>query len=223
FGGTNMIMENLGGPYANAEQKYDLCKSAKFCKRELEEMESGFFDEAPPQDGHRKNILFPEHNLVGLGLSLFSVDGQADANSLGLTCCQEFVDEYGKFSSLPLSASNGDILTLEGRLKNGLKLYCVDVRREDIPKPIALPDLRKNYYHSYSAPNDTFIGFSPEQASALEGGGFAMKMPIANNWKSGLYHFIVWVESGNGKPFIASQQLVAIGLTKPVKPLRASK
>ena len=35
----------------------------------MEEIEASYFNETPPNDGHRRNILAPEHTHVGIALA----------------------------------------------------------------------------------------------------------------------------------------------------------
>ena len=49
-------------------------------------------DEKPPNDGHRRNSLAPQHNYCGIGLAV-------GANRLRFT--EEFIDRYVVLDSLP--------------------------------------------------------------------------------------------------------------------------
>jgi uncharacterized protein YkwD/tetratricopeptide (TPR) repeat protein len=219
-GGTNMIMENQMGPFGDPRWGYKLSPSQRFNKSELEKIAAGFFDEVPPNDGHRKNILGPAHNRVGIGLSVSAITMTPGFENELVTCCQEFIDAYGTFSALPLSAKAGDVLHFTGKLAAGVKLHALDIRWDNIPKPNSIEQLRKNYYHGYMAPEKSVTTyFAASNLRPGESGSVRFDVPVPSSWKKGLYHFYLWVTDRKGRKVVTSHQLVAVGADKPVAPL----
>lgn len=218
-GGTDMIAENQLGVYYDPKYVYNLPKDQRFTKEEIEHVESVFFDEKPPQDGHRKNILQPRHNKVGIGLSVCWIE-QPYGGFRSITCCQEFVDGYGAFSPLPLSAEPGQAVSLIGKLAPGLELYTVDIQRGDLPKPIPIEELRKNAYHGYNLPDRRIASYWPRDVQFTADGHFRLMIPIEKDWKPGLYYMSVWVTDGHSDPFVTSRQIVAVGSKQPITAIR---
>jgi uncharacterized protein YkwD len=219
-GGTDAIAENNLGPYCNDQWKYELSPVQQFTRKQIEQVESGFFDESPPHDGHRKNILKAEHNRVGIGLSACDATDADGFKFRYVACCEEFVDAYGDFEKLPQTAHGGDMLTLKGRLSDGAQLYCVDVTYEVFPKAIAIGALRQNVYRSYRLPDVRVKVYWPSEAHVADGGSFQLEMPVPRSWKSGMYYFSVWVKDGKHDAFVASRQIVAIDSQPASEPLR---
>jgi uncharacterized protein YkwD len=222
--GTNMIAENNLGPYCDPKWKYELAPAQFFTKNQLEKVQSGFFNERPPQDGHRKNILRPQHNRVGIGLSVCNVmDTDGSYGFRYVTCCQEFMDAYGKFSALPLSARHGETLSLQGKLDKGVQLYCVEVMREEFPKPVPMPQLRLNAYGGYKQPENRVNVFWMRDVKQQPDGSFLLEIPVEASWPKGLYHFCVWVKDGNHDAFVTSRQIVAVEPAQPILPLDSAQ
>src|SRR5262249_20068247 len=96
---------------ADSNQKdYILHPRQCFMKSDLDSFESGFINEQPPNDGHRRNILAAEHNGVGIGLSL----AWNEKGSYRVAMTQEFTNNWGQFSPLPLSVSGDPAFTVSG-------------------------------------------------------------------------------------------------------------
>ena len=99
-GGNDGIGENV---------TYFECGVKIFLTRKVVEfMEKQFMG----SEGHRENLLRPEHNKlgVGIGFALFP-DG-----SCVFTCDQTFVDDYGQMDSLPQSVKLDTPLSISGAL-----------------------------------------------------------------------------------------------------------
>ena len=57
------------------EEARSSTRSRSIDPKQIERAESLFFDEVPPNDGHRKNILKPHHTKVGIGVAQSDRDG----------------------------------------------------------------------------------------------------------------------------------------------------
>lgn len=203
-GGTGFVMENghiefsgfaSDGQGEGGGGEFKIDPDAKISKKTLEGIESGFFNEQAPNDGHRRNILDPDHTKVGIGLSVAK-----KGDSLRVACVQEFVHDYGKVEISAQSINVGESFVVKGSLSPGLKLQSVDLFRDEFPKPMTLKELDET--HSYGPPQvriNTFFPGTPAAADALtisENAGrqeFSCKFETDKAlWKPGLYYVYVW-------------------------------
>lgn len=206
-GGTGFVMENghiefagFAGGDAGGNTEFKLDPAAKFSKKDIEEIEAGFFNEQPPNDGHRRNILDPDHNKVGIGLSV-----ARNGDSHRLTCAQEFIHSYGRVEAVPVSIKVGESFSVKGSLDPGLNLQSVDLFWEELPKPMTLKELDET--HSYGPPQTRVNTYFPSSPAAAD------NLSITNNsgrqeftcrfdtdktlWKPGLYYVYVWVKTAD--------------------------
>lgn len=193
-GGTGAVSENAAlTRYPIHGEKYELAKEQVFSKAELESIESMFFNEKPPLDGHRKNILMPAHNKVGIGLARVVPGGT-------ITCTEEFVNEYASFTQLPTRQHVGQPIKLVGMVPKGVRVYSVDVRYEKAAEPMTVRQLWQTY--SYSYPEDHIASYYPKPylspqpinvSSIPQGEKFELDVKPQTLSKPGLYYFMVWV------------------------------
>ena len=129
-GGKDAVMENafvsLEGTAAEgsgAPIKLPLLSSPVFRRYELDKIESSFFNEKPPYDGHRKNIIDPMHNYAGVGLGFASAPG----SGIRTSCAQEFVTRLGEYGDIPQQVKVGSNFTLTGKLAKGVQLDIIDL------------------------------------------------------------------------------------------------
>jgi uncharacterized protein YkwD len=184
-GGVAMAMENAGCLADGVERKLD--KQPLFSAEEIEKVESAFMNETPPHDGHRRNILTPWHNRLGIGI----------AKPLGLpVACiaQEFTDSYGTYAPLPKSARVGDSFEITGEIIAPAVFGGVGVARIDAPAPKAASEL--NGLHSYAIP-ETYTqyfpkGFVTPAPVQVRGSRFSIRVPLNDRGKAGLYEVSVW-------------------------------
>lgn len=209
-GGTRVVKENQLGVFCDSGARYRLCHKQRFARQEIEEVESAFFDESPPQDGHRRNILDPLHTSVGLGLASALVEKASGEQEIDVACCEEFVHSYGKVSALPHMVRPGDELTLEGKIPSGLPLQGVSIYRDVLPEPRSLRSLRTNQYHGYELPRTEVENYAAGQIRRSVNGDFRVTIATSSYWPDGLYHVVVWAKVGGFEPFEISRQVVAI-------------
>src|SRR5258706_3352781 len=93
-----------------------------------------FMNEVPPNDGHRRNILKPGHQRVGIGLAQ-----PATVNQPCLS--QEFVDDWGDYDELPRRAPRSATLHVAGAVREPLRFGGIGVARIDPPSPMTAPEL----------------------------------------------------------------------------------
>jgi hypothetical protein len=212
-GGTDFDRENvfLQTSYARGADReaLTLVKDPTFLRKEIEKVESAYFNEVPPNDGHRRNILRPEHTHVGIALAKAEGDGsESFANS------QEFVDRYTQdITPIPQSISIGERVVIAGRTAPGVTFKAISVGRFPLPSPMNIEELKATTKYSY--PRE-YITFYPEaddisvRFSVTPDGQFRVRIPLSDRGESGLYYVIVWVRDKSGVNRIASQRTVVV-------------
>lgn len=104
-GGSDFVQENSACVSDTVQRELD--QKPRFARQKLAELHEMFMAEAPPNDGHRRNILNPLHNRVGVGV--------AKPQNLAQPCLtQEFVDDYGDYE--PLVREANGTLRIEGTI-----------------------------------------------------------------------------------------------------------
>lgn len=208
-GGQATVAENCYIlSYADSPQQQKLAQPQTFSKSEIEEAEQAFMNEIPPNDGHRKNILDPNHTGVGIGIS-----ASGDDRNRRLALTQEFVDNYGGFAPLPQRIRAGDAVSVSGQLHPGINIYSVDVRWEQLPSPMTLKQLKETY--SYGAPEERVATIWPAHPRRpgivvnpmANGTEFSASVSTDSNWRPGLYYVFVWAtKDGAQRPIVVSRR-----------------
>src|SRR5579859_2414002 len=170
-GGDGMVQENAACFFDEKRRKLD--PNPVFSAEAIEKAEASFMNEKPPHDGHRKNILTPWHNRLGIGL-VQPVD-------VPIPCvAQEFVDHYGSYSAVPSSAAVGDAVQVTGTIAAPAVFAGVGVARIDTPAPRKPGDL--NAIHTYPVPEPyaTYFprGFVTPIPVHVEGDHFSIDVPL---------------------------------------------
>src|SRR5262249_17546265 len=95
-GGADINFENAA--CVTDEQQRVIDPNPTIDPKALDDYESMFFNEKPPNDGHRKNILRPKVKRVGIGIAL----AQPLPNEIMVPCVsQELTYAYGTFAKIP--------------------------------------------------------------------------------------------------------------------------
>ncbi len=146
-GGDDIVQENAACLADGNERRID--DKGPFDAAEIEHFEAAFFNEKPPHDGHRQNILNPLHNRVGVSF--------ARAEGTHTVCVvQEFVDDYGSYEPLVKRARAGQVVRVAGELKAPVTFGGIGLARTNLPAP-RRPDLRPV---SYAMPSP-FVSYFP--------------------------------------------------------------
>lgn len=195
-GGSDNDLENILLGHGNRKS----FKKGLISVADLEIAEWAFISEKPPRDGHRLNILRPEHNKLGIGLSYV-----ADGKNAGLfAISQEFIDSYGEYSKLLTNISRGKKFEVSGTLLPGVKLTSVSINYEAEPKPMSIDELKKTYSYSKATHFvfDAFVGNSPSEILLKNRGGreqFSCQITPGSDWKPGLYYVMIYAILKGGK------------------------
>ena len=197
-GGSDMVLENALCFTDEAKRVVD--PKALIDPKEIEKAESMFFDEVPPNDGHRRNILKRAHTRVGIGVA----QSTETAKELAVPCfAQEFVDGYGSYAALPARAKVGTKIHVEGTLSSGARPTGVGVARITSPKPIAPNELNKRRSYPVPKPFQMYWGpgFVTPIVAQINGPKLAIDVPLSDNTsgapQAGLYEISVWAKLGS--------------------------
>jgi hypothetical protein len=188
-GGDDMVLENALCFFDEKVRTLD--KKPLIDPAQIEKAESQFFDEVPPNDGHRKNILKAWHNKVGIGVA----QPTATATELPVPCfSQEFVDDYGSYVKIPAKAKVGATLHVEGTLTNGASPTGVGLARIPTPAPIAPAELNKRRSYPVPKPYQMYWGpgFVTPIRLSIDAAHFSIDVPLSDADKAGLYEVSVW-------------------------------
>lgn len=211
-GGTGFDEENvyLGMHYYGREPKgpMQLEENPTFTRKDIEDIESTYMNELPPDDGHRKNILDPDHTRVGIALAK-SKTTSAEV----ITNTQEFVNDAIKVYNLPATADVGASITVSGRVIGNYRFRAVTVGRDVTPSSMSVEDLRMTRSYGIPAAFATYFprGYvTPEPVIFTNSGIFYVTVNLNDAGKPGLYYISVWLQDNTGRDFIASQSTILV-------------
>lgn len=193
-GGLHYVGENVAAirnlnTSAKARETYKLKTQNPFSAADLQKLETFFMSEKPPNDGHRQQILAPEHNKLGIGLSS-SVNSEGDSR---LILAQEFLNEYGKYSALPKNISFEHPFAIAGTLSKGVKLYSISIYWEEAPRPMTSEELGwspRACPPPYNAIQSFYVADKPPILRVWtkdEHDCFSVSTKPNTSWKAGLY------------------------------------
>ncbi len=168
--------------------------------------------EKPPNDGHRRNILTPEHNRCGIGLAV----GKDQ-----LVFTQEFLNHYVVIDTCPPRKlelhrlTQKDTLWVAGHSLNGEEIQSITVFYEPLPKPMSpayvgslysysFPEARKDYFPRLTEP-DLFYQDGSKGLLWLSHGSARFRFPL-QLWKEkpGIYTLVIWLANRSGHVFPAT-------------------
>jgi uncharacterized protein YkwD len=129
-GGVDHVMENASMIQGGGPMTKDYAQVLSFIKK----MHMMMYNETPPNDGHRRNILLPSHTHVGLGFSM--IENRFRYYEL-------FVDRYLEFDPVPAMVKAGGKVTVSGAvLPAGYGVFFATVYYEPVPEPMTASQLR---------------------------------------------------------------------------------
>ncbi len=184
-GGTHMAQENSACFFDGVVRELD--PNPMFDPVKLEQIESAFYNEKPPNDGHRKNILKAWHNKVGVGITKpVGIDQPCMA--------QEFLDEYGDYDGIPVKARVGQKVTVSGEVTEPVQFGGVGLGRIDLPKPMDPAQLNQTSSYRVPEPKELFFpkGFVTRVEVAMTGKRFSIDLELDENKQPGLYMVTIW-------------------------------
>jgi len=170
------------------------------------------YEETPPNDGHRRTILAPQHTHVGIGIAL---------TELRLRVVQLYVAKYVEVDHIEQRASPGATIELKGRLlPPGYTLHYIEVFFEPLPTPPQLAWLKTP--RPYTLPQESVvllpklpIGMRYSEGGngivELEGNSFRTPVTLFKT-TPGIYTIACWIRAGETqRPFIATLICIQAG------------
>jgi uncharacterized protein YkwD len=141
-----------------------------------------FMAERPPADGHRKTVLRPEHNFVGLGFAFSG--GQ-------FRYYEEYLDRYLAGADYPKVAKAGETFSLAFTPERGLWPYALIAYYEPMPRPLTPAELsRKGSYADFS--DSKAAGLWPDDLKGRAGEACALSLRFD---RPGLYYLNIYLDS----------------------------
>ena len=183
-GGTDATQENVSAADNTWSNNMDLLK------QDTSYLHVRLYQEKPPNDGHRKNILIPTHNRLGVGLARAkALEGES---SPPLCVAQEFVDVFGKYDELPKTARAGQSITVAGRVDAPVEFRGVGIALGPLPDELYASDLNSTSTYLMPVPYATYFpkGFVTPKEVKLENGRFSIELKLDRG--AGRYAVSVW-------------------------------
>ncbi len=184
-GGTHFVQENAACFFDGTPRRLD--PNPTFTASQLEKIETAFISEVPPNDGHRKNILKPVHNFLGIGLGKpVGVDQPCMA--------QEFVDSYGEYDAVPRLAKVGQKIRVSGSISAPVEFGGVGFSRIEPRKPKSAAELNQTNVYPVPEPFILYFpaGFKTPMPVKITGNRFSIDAPLSDAQKPGRYGVSVW-------------------------------
>lgn len=200
-GGVEAIQENAAAINTNTPIASDEVPI------HLMSMHRSMYEEAPPDDGHRKTILNPAHTHAGFGYAYYG---------FCVRLCELYLTRCVAIDPYAVTASPRDQIVLSGRLlAPGYSLEGIDVFYEPLPAPpdkawlriqrsYGLPDERDSYLPKL--PQNYFYKNGSKGSIELQSRG-RFQVPILLSKKEpGIYTAVAWVvRSAKETSFPATQ------------------
>ena len=202
-GGADMVLENAS---CYIDEKARALDSAPTIDPvHVERAEAMFFDEQPPHDGHRKNILGRWHTHVGIGVA----QPVGRPTEIPVPCiAQEFIDAYGSYDPISRTAAVTSTLRVAGTVSAPARFAAVGIARTKAPAPLSVAEANRRRTYPVPTPSRVFWPAGAETAVAVRvaGNHFAIQVPVADNRQGGLYEVSVWAY------LPGSEEAVMVGL-----------
>ena len=181
-GGMDHVSENASMMWSSAP----LSKNYEDVKKYILNAHMQMYNETPPNDGHRKNILNPWHTHVGLGFSMVEGD---------FRYYEHFIDRHLEFDPVALSVNAGSKAAISGKVTApGYGVFFVSVYYEPFLAPMTASDIsHKGSYPDYtnsSAANLAFWDIVYDDATKKFSFAFT-------TGKKGLYYVHIYVKQGH--------------------------
>ncbi|HEY3496466.1 MAG TPA: CAP domain-containing protein [Polyangiaceae bacterium] len=196
-GGTDFVQENSACLSDTIERKLD--PKPRFDSAKLAALHEMFMAEVPPNDGHRRNVLNPRHNRVGIGVAQ-----PLDVAQPCLT--QEFVDDYGEYEPLPREAKA--TLRVAGTIAAPLVFGGIGVGRTPLPEPLPRERLNGKLYR-IPAPDTLYFpaGFKTPKPVKVTGRQFSIDIDLGKKPPAGSYAVTIWAKKpGSSELFMISMR-----------------
>jgi hypothetical protein len=200
-GGTDFVQENSACLSDTVERGAEA--KPRFEPAKLAALHGMFMAEVPPNDGHRRNVLDPLHNRVGIGL--------AQPRGVTQPCLtQEFVDDYGDYAPLPREGKS--TLRVAGTISAPLVFGGVGLGRTPLPVPVPRERLNGKAYR-IPAPDTLYFpaGFKTPKPVKVEGRSFSIDLELGKSSPPGSYAVTIWAKKPSSpKLFMISMRTISV-------------
>lgn len=193
-GGTHATEENVSAADGTWSMK------AKDLKQDSAYLHVRMYQEKPPNDGHRRTILAPQHTHVGIGLAV---------KDLRLRLVELFVAKYVEVKPIKREAKPNTQLTFSGKIvRPGYLFNNIEVFYEPLPTPPEMEWLRQP--RSYALPKDSKVLRPRVQPPFMYPDGnvgivevyadksFQTPVSLYKN-KPGIYTIVVWLRTAKSR------------------------
>jgi uncharacterized protein YkwD len=184
-GGMDFMQENAACFFDGVTRELD--PQPVFERGALSKIETAFISEVPPNDGHRKNILTPTHNLLGVGL--------AKPRGVDQPClAQEFVSRYGSYGPLPTEATVGETIHVAGEVGAPVEFGAVGLARVEPQQPVSVQQLLQRSTYPVPEPYVLYFpaGYKTPKPVQVEGGRFNIDVKLDDRGRPGRYEVSIW-------------------------------
>ena len=193
-GGTHATEENVSAADGTWSNK------AKDLKQDSAYLHVRMYQEKPPNDGHRRTILAPQHTHVGIGLAV---------QDLRLRLVELFVAKYVEVRPIKREAKPNAQISFSGKIvRQGYLFNNIEVFYEPLPAPPEMEWLRQP--RSYALPKESRVLKPRVQPPFTYTDGtvgivevFADKSfqtPVSlYKGKPGIYTIVVWLRSAKDR------------------------
>ncbi|MGD0676840.1 MAG: CAP domain-containing protein [Polyangiaceae bacterium] len=198
-GGSAMVLENASCFVDERRRTLDVAPAIE--ARNVEAAEAMFFEEKPPNDGHRRNILKPWHRRVGIGIA----QAVGTATEIPVPCfAQEFVDAFGTVAPIPRSLRVGSILHVEGTLTAPAAFAGIGLARVEAPHAMAPSELNRRRSYPVPVPYEMVWppGFRTPIPVEVQGSRFAVDLPIEDRGRPAMIEVSVWASLPGSTDFV---------------------
>lgn len=188
-GGADMVLENAS--CFTDERTRTIDPDPRIDPSNVERAEAMFFHEQPPNDGHRRNILNPLHNRLGIGVA----QPVSTATEIPTPCfAQEFVDAYGSYARIPRTLPTGGLLRIKGTMVAPAAPAGVGVARAGPSGTVSVAELNQRRSYAVPAPYRTYwpAGYSTPAPVQISGRDFSIDVSLGPHARPGLYEVSVW-------------------------------
>jgi uncharacterized protein YkwD len=198
-GGTEATQENVSAADNTWSTKLsDLKQDTSYLHLRL-------YQEKPPNDGHRRTILAPQHTHVGFGIAV---------EKLRLRLVELFIARYVEVKPIVREAKTGSVVLFAGRiLRRDHTLNGVEVFYEPLPTRPELSWLQQP--RSYGLPEEskplrpkvtppyTYTDRTRGEIDLDSSGNFSVPITLAHD-KPGIYTLMMWLQPRSGRAFPAT-------------------
>jgi len=199
-GGTDALQENV----SSAENIQSVTRAGVL--KDLYEMHQSMFEEVPPDDGHRKTILFPQNTHVGFGIAMQGRRIRLD---------ELYLSRYVEMDPVPRQVKTETRLLVSGKMLNRNHLLNgIEMFYEPLPSPPVIEWLREPRSYGMPEVNQSLLPRLPYRYFYPDGSNGSIEIDSSRRFrvrvglskKPGINTVMVWIKAGlNGTAFPATQ------------------